>query len=87
MPTGRCEKYYRWKVENLNEDTNELITTYYREAKEIASKLNIPRCTIYNIINKGDTLNHKVKKHETMFITKIKDNSKPAFQRVMLDYN
>ena len=86
MPTGKVESYYRWKVENLDEDKNELIIEYYREAKEISRILNIPRCTIYNIINKGDTLNHKVKKHETLFITKIKDNSKPAFTRVMLEY-
>ena len=74
------------KIIELVSDSNELDIDYYREATQISLLLNIPRCTIYNIINKGDTLNHKVKKYDNMFITRITDKSKPVFQRVLLEY-
>tara|TARA_R110001592_G_scaffold25926_2_gene97866 strand:+ start:809 stop:1072 length:264 start_codon:yes stop_codon:yes gene_type:complete len=84
---GKCESYYRFKVERLvdypeeKEGVEEIETFYFKQQSDLTLKLGIPKSTIYIMIKHG--LQHDITKWKNYFITKCKE---PAFQKIAVEY-
>jgi len=84
---GKCESYYRFKVERLidypedKEGQEETETLYFKQQSDLTEKLGIPKSTIYVMIKYG--LAHDISKWKNYFISKCKE---PAFQKVAVEY-
>ena len=83
---GKCENFYRFKVERLiekedNEGIEDVEVSYFKEQKDLTEKFGIPKSTIYVMIRYGD--NHCINKWKNFFICKCRE---PAFQKVEVQY-
>jgi hypothetical protein len=83
---GKCESYYRFKVERLidyPEPKDDIKTEilFFKQQADLTRVLGIPKSTVYQMIKYGD--NHSVDKWKNYFISKCKE---PAFQRVPIEY-
>ena len=86
MPKGHCENFFRFKVNRLIENDSckgneEIETLYFKEQKDLTTKLGIPKSTVYIMIRYGDE--HKIKKWKNYFISKCRE---PAFQSIPIEY-
>tara|TARA_R100000654_G_scaffold32892_2_gene57917 strand:- start:5434 stop:5697 length:264 start_codon:yes stop_codon:yes gene_type:complete len=83
---GRCENFYRFRVERLieNEDSQgaeDVEVSYFKEQKDLTAKFGIPKSTIYLIIRYGDS--HGINKWKNFFICKCRE---PAFENIPVEY-
>jgi len=72
MPKGLAESYYNFKLTCFGGETE-----YFRMSTEITKKYEIPKNSIYNIINKKS-----MRKFKEFTIEKCK---LPVFKRVLID--